>query len=229
MNVIFIDDDPSFINLVKKHLELDHNFMTFNDLNSARNSFRQDFSPHLFIIDQNLPDGSGSDFCSEIREHYGRTPYIIMLTSNKELQTKLISYQLGADDYLVKPIEPLELAAKLKIINSRLNLNLTTKSIKINDVFIDMEKMQAFLIKNETKSSLDLTKKEFQLLNLMARRPDNIFTREIILSEVWGDNLNVSDRTIDQHIAHLRKKLINSSIKIESSRGQGYKLLISSQ
>ena len=225
MDIFLVDDDPAFLNLLKKYLSHDFNITTYENLKDAKEGLQEDVSSSIFILDYDLPDGNGNDFCNEIRQKFGPRPYIIILTSDSDLQKKLVAYQFGADDYLVKTVEPLELAAKLNSVANRLmNSDEAHEEFIYHNVQFDSSKMQAFDINNGEKKTLNLTPKEFLILKLLVQNEENLYSREKILGQVWGDDVTVTDRTVDQHITHIRRKLNNPSFSIEAVRGEGYRL-----
>ena len=147
-----------------------------------------------------------------------------MFTQNSELSLKLQAYEQGADDYITKPIDMQELKAKLKGISKRAQQ--LESQWKFKDLYFNSTQLEAFYMDSESESPspLNLTPKEFLILLYLARNEGEIFTRKQIILEVWGNSTHVSNRTVDQHIAHLRKKVVKSVISLEPVRGKGYKL-----
>ena len=220
MNIFVVDDDESIVVLIQKHLKHDYRVHTFECVEAVRKGLEESI-PDIMIVDDGLPDGSGIDFCNEVRENYPAHIYIIVLTGDKELSSKLRAYQYGADDYLVKPFEALELLAKLKNIGARIHQQ-NHSEFSIGDLQFDLLKMQVI---QKDCGEIELTPKEFKILSFMAQNEGRVFSREQILDKVWSKQINITDRTVDQHITHIRKKTSNTLISIEPVRGEGYKLL----
>src|SRR5699024_1041079 len=140
------------------------------------------------------------------------------LTARAEDYTQIAGLEAGADDYITKPIKPKVLLSKIKSLLRRIdNDELKDQKIKLGDLIIDLEGYTAFF-KGE---QLSLPRKEFELLALLASRPEKVFKREEILDEVWGSDVVVSDRTIDVHIRKLREKI--GSPRFQTVKGVGYK------
>ena len=162
----------------------------------------------------------GIETCVEIRE----TPQlkgtlVALLTARAEDYSQIAGFDSGADDYITKPIKPRVLVSRIKALLRRKGDQKSQQTINA-DLYIDTEKYVVFLKGNE----IILPKKEFELLALLFSKPGNVFTREVILNKVWGDDIIVGDRTIDVHIRKLREKLGDSYIK--TVKGVGYKLKI---
>ena len=141
------------------------------------------------------------------------------MTARAEDYSQIAGFDSGADDYITKPIKPRVLVSRIKALLRRKD-NQKSESVDNADLYIDTEKYVVFLKGNE----IILPKKEFELLALLFSKPGNVFTREVILNKVWGDDIIVGDRTIDVHIRKLREKLGDSYIK--TVKGVGYKLKI---
>jgi len=177
----------------------------------------------LVIIDIGLPDGDGFELCSRIR----RTPElanipIIFLTGRDDVGSKVMAYNMGVDGYVVKPFHFIELRAR---VENRLKKYLSTRSSsdRVNaGPFVLEGSSQRVKIKGES-SFIALTPKEFKILFLLTRYPDQIFSREQILDKILGSNVHVIDRTVDAHICYLRKKLGRYSGTIEAVAGVGYR------
>lgn len=227
MEIFLLEDDQSIVALLKKYLSNDFIIYSFEDLEKARAFLKTNIKPKIFILDENLPDGKGTDLCLDIRNTYSHKMYIMILTITSDINNKLKAYQLGADDYIVKPVDMLEIAAKLKNVSLKLNDEIK-ENFKLDNLYFDFSQMEVFLITGEVKKPLQLTPKQFLILKLLAMNADKIFSREKILQFVWGDNTNVTDRTVDQHIAQIRRKLSGSKVLLTATRGEGYRLVIKS-
>ena len=177
----------------------------------------KDFLPDLVLLDLMMPEMDGIETCLEFRENkILKDCLIAILTARAEDYSQIAGLNAGADDYINKPIKPRVLLSRIKALLRR------TESKVKNDsnveLEIDTEKYVAILKGEE----MLLPKKEFELLALLFSKPGKVFTREVILARVWGDDIIVGDRTIDVHIRKLREKLGNQYIK--TVKGVGYKL-----
>ena len=129
---------------------------------------------------------------------------------------------MGADDYVTKPFSPREVVLRIRAVQRRMEETRTSaavKQLRIHDLVIDLDKHQVF---NRGQKS-DLTATEFKLLTLLAGAPGRVFTRDLLMNELWGDNYFAVDRTVDTHISRLRRKLDHLSDAIETVRGVGYR------
>lgn len=177
--------------------------------------------PHLIILDVMMPELDGIQTCKELRliPEFANT-LIVFLTARSEEFTQVTALDMGADDYITKPIRPRLLVSKIKSLLRRFSNENADKVIKIGEFEINAEQ---FILKKNDKV-IELPRKEFNLLYLLASKPGKVFTREEILSKIWGSDVIVNDRTIDVHIRKLREKLGDDYIK--TTKGIGYKFNI---
>lgn len=174
--------------------------------------------PELIILDWMLPDGQGIDFLKSIRSKNINTP-VIFLTARVDTMDKVLGLEMGAHDYLTKPFEPRELLARIRVqmrsttppVQSQLNLG----SLSVDKI------SRKVSFKGQT---IELVKKEFDLLVLLAESPDKVFSRDEILNKVWGYDVYPTTRTVDTHIMLLRQKI--SEQLIETVRAVGYRLKV---
>ena len=178
--------------------------------------------PNLIIMDVMMPKMDGIQACENLRANEKFNDTIIMfLTARGEDFSHVAAYEAGADDYVTKPVKPKILISKVKGLLRRFK-KVTDNDITIielNDIIIDKEKYKVYISGN----TLDLPRKEFELLYLLASKPDKVFKREKIMENVWGGEVVVGDRTIDVHIRKLREKLGDKYIK--TIKGVGYKFV----
>ncbi|MCM2281447.1 MAG: response regulator transcription factor [Bdellovibrionaceae bacterium] len=176
----------------------------------------------LVLLDIMLPDGDGYQICTQLKAN-ARTKNvpIIFLSSKKEVTDKVIGFTLGAEDYIVKPCAPPELKAR---VDSKLRKRTRTEVAAFHGLHINFLN-QKVKIENDdrTQEEVDLTPREYKLLAYLARHREVALSREQILKAVWGENMHVSDRSIDTHIAAIRKKLGAYSHYIRSVHGTGYR------
>jgi len=164
----------------------------------------------------------GVEVCRQLRAKANFDDTLItFLTARGEDYSQIAAFDVGGDDYITKPIRPRVLISRIKALLRRKNRTIAKSSINIltiKDLTIDKEKVTVEV--NGTK--IDLAKKEFELLSLLASRPGKVFTREEIFRKIWGNDVIVGNRTIDVHIRKLREKIGDSYIK--TSKGIGYKM-----
>jgi two-component system alkaline phosphatase synthesis response regulator PhoP len=218
IKILLVDDEPDILefisyNLVKEGFEV---FTCGNGKDAIQMAQKE--RPQIIILDVMMPDLDGIETCRVIRE----TPelkdvLIAFLTARNEDYSQIAGFDAGADDYINKPIKPRVLVSRIKALLRRQGSIGDEEIVEMNGFIIDREK---YLIKKDNLS-INLPKKEFELISLLASRPGKVFTREDILKNVWGDDVVVGDRTIDVHIRKLREKLGDSYIR--TIKGVGYK------
>ena len=183
--------------------------------------------PDLIIADIGLPGENGFQFCARIRsnEKFNDIPFIFF-TSNNQPSDEVMGLKLGADDYLKKPIDHAVFTARVtSILRKKQDRQNTEKILQVGELSINFSKQKAFIVSEADNSSTDLglTYSEFRILVVLAENQGFLFSRETLLSKIWGDDISVSDRTIDTHIYKLRRKLGKLSWLISTTSGVGYK------
>ena len=220
--ILLVDDEPSIIQLARMYFERD-GFRVHEavDGEAALEAVAK-HHPALIVLDVMLPKLAGFEVCRKLRASGDLTP-IIMLTARDEDIDKILGLELGADDYLTKPFNPRELIARTKAILRRSDNKKQADSTPIHrgDLTILPSAREARL----ASRTLDLRAQEFDLLLTLAEQPGRVFSREQLLQLAWGFDFYGQTRTVDVHIAHLRKKLDGSTVKIETVTGVGYKLV----
>lgn len=196
--------------------------VSVNDGEAAVAAVRREH-PALVVLDVMLPKLDGFEVCRRLRATNEPTA-ILMLTARDEDIDKVLGLELGADDYLTKPFNPRELVARVKAILRRSERTVDdTTPIQLGDLMIDPARREVRV----GSQSLDLRAQEFDLLLALAEYRGRVLSREQILQKAWGFDFYGQTRTVDVHVAHLRKKLEPSSVKIETVTGVGYKLILS--
>ncbi len=179
------------------------------------------FRPDLILLDIMLPTMSGFEVCKEITQRY--TIPIIMLTARNDITDKILGLELGADDYITKPFDIREVAARIKAALRRVNLSnsITDDTIIIND-FVKIEPSSRKVYLNNTE--IKLKPKEYDLLYMLSQNRNRIFTRDQLLDNIWGYYFEGSSRTVDVHVQRIRKKLDADTTKsiVETVFGVGY-------
>ena len=219
LKILVVDDDLDIIEILKYNLNKSGYLVK-----SAKNGIEaikkaKKFMPNIILMDVMMPEMSGIEACSEIKQidELSET-MIIFLSARSEDYTQISAYDAGADDYISKPIKPKILLKKISNIAKKIKSNknmpivLDLGSIKIN--------REEYLV-TQNKNEIMLPRKEFELLFLLASKPEKVFTRDEIMNKVWGTEVVVGDRTIDVHIRKLREKIGDKHIK--TLKGIGYK------
>jgi len=223
--IILIDDDYDIYDLISHLLSKEFDLSYAEYLNEGEALIKKN-QYDIVILDETLPDGRGSELCHKLKNELDlQDIQIIMLTQRKDLKDKLNAFDAGADDYISKPFEPLELLAR---INARLrgastNVNLLEKY----DLKLELT-TQTLLVENRESSQwedVSLTPIEFKILYQLIKDDGVVKSRVELLESVWGKGQNVIDRTVDQHISKLRKKLGPSKMTVKSLHKKGYLLV----
>jgi two-component system, OmpR family, response regulator len=217
--ILVVDDDPNIRELSCVFL---HNagFETIEafdgvDALTKLNSAKVD----LFIIDIMMPRMDGWELCQELRATYDLP--ILMLTARGEVSQKIKGFQLGTDDYLVKPFEPLEMVERVKALLKRYRI-VTSQSVEVGKLLMDRKTFEV----QANGENFTLPLKEFELLFKLASYPGRTFSREQLIEDIWGYDFVGTDRTLDVHINRLREHFNDDkySFKITTIRGLGYRL-----
>jgi two-component system alkaline phosphatase synthesis response regulator PhoP len=222
--ILLVDDEPSIIQLARIYLERDgFRVAAVGDGHAALETVA-DQRPALIVLDIMLPKLDGFEVCRQLRAKNDPVA-ILMLTARDDDIDKVLGLELGADDYLTKPFNPRELVARVKAILRRERKTVTGETlISLGDLVIDHIRREVRL----AARTLDLRTQEFDLLVTLAKQPGRVFSREQLLQQAWGFDFFGQTRTVDVHIAHLRKKMSGGSVEIETVTGVGYKLVVSS-
>lgn len=175
----------------------------------------------VIVLDIMLPGKSGIEILKEIRKKGNKTP-VLMLTAKDTVEDKVEGLDSGADDYLVKPFSAKELFARIRALGRRVESDYVENILTIGNFTFDTDNYAATVDGNPLK----LSYKEGLLLEMLIKRPDQVFSREQILDRVWGFDADVNENNIEIYIHNLRKKLKNTKIKIETLRSIGYKLKV---
>ena len=221
INILLVDDEPDIIEILRYNLSQEgYNVITSKDGQSAINKTEK-YHPHLIIMDVMMPNMDGIEACSIIRKNPKFNDTIIMfLTARGEDYSHVAAYDAGADDYVTKPIKPKVLLSKVKGLLRRFKKeNALEAIIDIGELRIDREEYKVYI----SGKSLLLPRKEFELLYLLASKPEKVFKREKIMQSIWGSEVVVGDRTIDVHIRKLREKIGDKYFK--TVKGVGYKFV----
>jgi len=222
--ILIVDDDPDILKVVSAFLELE-GFEVYQaqSVSEARKVF-QKTTPDLIILDIMLPDESGLEWLKELKKLSPLIP-VLMLTAKSSLSDKVIGFEFGADDYLSKPFEPLELVVRCKALlrKKELYTRKEERFLRIKELEIDFEEKKVFKRGRE----ISLTPKEWAILRLLLSRPGKVFSREELKEVLWKDKEVYNwSRVLDVHIKHLRDKIEDDPSNPEyilAVYGQGYK------
>lgn len=220
--ILLVDDEPDIVEFLKYNLEQNgYDVIVGHDGLQALKKLSE--NPELIILDIMMPHLDGYEVYNKIRENKNFTDVpIIFLTAKSGETDEIKGLELGASDFIQKPISPKKLIARVKLNLRKNKVDLTGNDLlklEIGPLVIDKEKYVVNIDNVETI----LPRKEFNLLFFLANNPDRVFSREVLLKEVWGDDVYVVDRTVDVHIRKIREKLGNHACLIDTIKGVGYK------
>ena len=218
IKILLVDDEPDIIEIVKYNLEqVGYKIFSASDGLEALKVAEKE-AQHLIILDVMMPNLNGIETCKRLRqEDRFQNTIIMFLTARAEDYSYVAAFDVGADDYITKPIKPKVLVSKVKGLLRRFkDESSVPMTLNFSNLIIDREAYKVF-INGEERS---LPRKEFELLYLLASKPGKVFKREHILEKVWGNEVVVGDRTIDVHIRKLREKLGDPFFK--TVKGVGY-------
>lgn len=224
--IMIVDDDPNIAQLVKLYLEKDgYDTVAYGRGDEALAAFRQN-PPSLMILDIMLPGMDGWQVCRAVRQ-ISQIP-IIMLTAKEETFDKVLGLELGADDYITKPFDSKEMAARVKAVLRR-TMGQTEEEEESNDDTLSFPGLTVSLSRYEVfyeGKKLEMPPKELEVLYFLASHVNQLFTRGQLLDQVWGFQVEVESRTVDVHVKRLRDKLVGCEKygwRIQTIWGRGYK------
>lgn len=205
--ILVVDDETAILELVEMILKREQFSVAVASTGKKALELFESFVPDLVILDLMLPDISGHDLCREMTGRR-RTP-IIMLTARDDIVDKVLGLELGADDYITKPFDARELVARVKAVLRRLGDERAAgpEVVRHHELVIDLDNRTVY--KNDRP--IELTLKEYELLEVFARNPRRVFSREELLSKAWGYDFMGDTRAVDTCITRLRKKIEDDS------------------
>lgn len=217
--ILLVDDEPDILEFLAYNLNKEGFSVLQAENGKDAIALAKKEIPHLIVLDVMMPDMDGIETCRELREQAVLKDVLIaFLTARGEDYTQIAGFEVGADDYITKPIKPRVFVSRIKALLRRLNTQIPEElNLQFGDIRIDKEKHLVY----KNSEEIVLPKKEFNLFVLLSSKPGKVFTREFILEKVWGDEVIVGDRTIDVHIRKLREKLGDTYFK--TVKGVGYK------
>lgn len=219
MRVLFVEDEVKITDALRELCKIQN--IDCDVANDGEEGMLFAMNPiyDVIVLDIMLPHKSGLDILKEMRESGNKTP-VLMLTAKGTVDDKVKGLDLGADDYLIKPFSAKELFARIRALSRRPDNEITGEKIDFEDISFNASKNTLTVNGEEHKLSL----KEAKILEMLIKRPNQVFTREQILDRVWGFDKEVNENNIEIYVHNLRKKIKDSSVKIDTIRGVGYTL-----
>lgn len=218
--ILIVDDEKDIIEFLEYNFKKE-GYQVYTARNGIEGKEKAlSVKPDLIILDVMMPGMDGVEVCKELRDipELDNT-IIVFLTARGEDYSQIAGFEVGADDYITKPIRPRVLTARVKALLKRKNKQLATENtIEVKSIIINKDKRD---VKIENQS-IHIPKIEFDLLVLLASSPGKIFTREEIYAKIWGNDVYVSDRTLDVHVRKLREKIGKDYIKTIKGVGYGF-------
>lgn len=221
--ILIVDDEPDIIDLIAYNLNKEGYLLVTASNGLEAIQMAKKHHPDLILLDIMMPKLDGIETCRQLRAMPEfKNTYMVFLTARSEEYSEISGFNVGADDYIAKPIKPRALISRINAILRRNTVADVAISLKleIGDLVIDREAYLVF----QNGNKIVLAKKEFELLYLLASKPGKVFTREGILNSIWEDSVVVTNRTIDVHIRKIREKL--GDHYVTTVKGVGYKFEI---
>ena len=218
--ILIVDDEPDIRELIEYNLKKE-GYQVFTASNGQEGiTEAKKVRPDLIILDVMMPKMDGIEACRIMRTmNEFKSTFMVFLTARSEEYSEIAGFNVGADDYIAKPIKPRALVSRINAILRRNSQTeeVTENKLEITDLVIDRE---TYLVYKQGQKVV-LAKKEFELLYLLASRPGKVYTRDVILKNIWEDSVVVTNRTIDVHVRKLREKLGENYVS--TVKGVGYK------
>lgn len=224
--ILVVDQSPDIYKTLEAALN-GHSVRYIESAKGAENELEQT-NYDLILLDVLLPDGDGIDLCSKFKLRDQEDVPVILVSQETDTQKKIKGFSVGAEDYIVKPYDPEEMKARIEARLRKRQERLSHRNtLAVGDLYLEIAAQQVTWKKNGQSERLDLTPLEFKILLHLARHPNQVLKREQLLTAIWGNTVFITDRTIDSHVSHLRKKIARSSCFIYPVYGLGYRLAVS--
>ena len=220
--ILIADDDPKHAQLIRLYLEREgHQVLTVGDGRAALDQARAR-RPDLIVLDIMMPFVDGLDVCRILRAESNVA--ILLVTARSSENDMLLGLDIGADDYLAKPVSPRELTARVRALLRRVGApGARSSSLRVGDLEIDAGRFEVRVL----GEPVNLTAKEFGIVELLAREPGRVFTRGQIIDKTFGFEHDVSERTVDAHVVNLRRKIETNPAEpryVQTVYGRGYRM-----
>ncbi|HMS64631.1 MAG TPA: response regulator transcription factor [Ignavibacteria bacterium] len=223
--ILVVDDEKDIVDILKYNLERENEFEVTTASNGREAIQAAESIPDLILLDIMMPELNGFEVCKQLKYNpvTSKIPVIFLTAKENEID-EILGFEIGADDYINKPISPRKVLARIKSVIRRSNneLEKTTRleeNVKFENLEIDSTSHSVRI----NNSEVFFPKKEFQLLHFLISNRGRVYSREILLNQIWGENVYVVDRTVDVHVAKVREKLGEYSDYIETIKGLGYR------
>ncbi|WP_409340543.1 response regulator transcription factor [Paenibacillus sp. MBLB4367] len=222
VKILIVDDDPHIRALMRLYLKNEGFDLSEADNGNDAHAIVKSSGIDLVILDIMMPHMDGWDLCKEIRKSDPDIP-LLMVTAKGESSQKIKGFQLGTDDYMTKPFDPVELVMRVKALLKRYRI-VSSQVIPLGEIVLNRKTYKVMRGDEE----LVLPLKEFELLFMLAGHPGQIFTREQLITQIWGMDYEGDDRTVDVHIKRLRERFAGDvrHFRIETARSVGYRLAV---
>lgn len=223
--VLVVDDEKDIVDILKYNLERENEFEVLTAKDGKEALEIAENIPDLILLDIMMPELNGFEVCKQLKNNpvTSKIPVIFLTAKENEID-EILGLEIGADDYISKPISPRKVLARIKSVIRRTSgdyekpLKLE-ENVKFRNLEIDSSSHSVRINEKE----IFFPKKEFQLLHFLLSNRGKVYSREILLNQIWGENIYVVDRTVDVHVAKVREKLGEYSDYIETIKGLGYR------
>ncbi len=223
--ILVVDDEKDIVDILKYNLERENEFEVHTANNGREALEMANLNPDVILLDIMMPELNGFEVCKQLKNNSetSRIPVIFLTAKENEID-EILGLEIGADDYISKPISPRKVLARIKSVirrsnNERVTPAVSDENVKFKDLEIDTA---SHSVKIEDREVF-FPKKEFQLLHFLVSNRGKVYSREILLNRIWGENIYVVDRTVDVHVAKVREKLGDYAEYIETIKGLGYR------
>ncbi|MDZ4711002.1 MAG: response regulator transcription factor [bacterium] len=223
--VLVVDDEKDIVDILKYNLERENEFEVFTAKDGREALELAESIPDLIVLDIMMPELNGFEVCKQLKSNPATSKIpIIFLTAKENEIDEILGLEIGADDYISKPISPRKVLARIKSVIRRTSGDYEKPSrlednVKFKNLEVDSSSHSVKINERE----IFFPKKEFQLLHFLLSNRGKVYSREILLNQIWGENIYVVDRTVDVHVAKVREKLGEYSEYIETIKGLGYR------
>ena len=223
--ILVVDDEKDIVDIIKYNLERENEFEVLTASNGKQALEAAETLPDLILLDIMMPELNGFEVCKQLKSnpHTSKIPVIFLTAKENEID-EILGLEIGADDYITKPISPRKVIARIKSVIRRSNNEIEVSSrLERNVKFGNLEIDSGGHIVKINNQEIFFPKKEFQLLHFLISNRGRVYSRENLLNQILGENVYVVDRTVDVHVAKVREKLGEYSEYIETIKGLGYR------